>query len=260
MSASNSPSASRQLQMDYERFIFEAADASDKLKSKAVRGLDRFKSLSAFLRLGDVPSLHSVSDPKISIITFREEGSCDPKDLPNWSTDLDDEIKSGADAKLILVQNISPEVIRILGGQLKIDPQFFSDYIDAMPSIFDVTKYPERKRKDIIPIPWYNIEKVEPSMPMLASQKCESSHIQIRWVGAREYQGGVKHKELKERILPDLTKMNIERNAGLHVPITRNGRSFDHIVLTRHVGSIWFNIKISPVQQGCPQWTRGKLF
>jgi hypothetical protein len=250
--------ASNTNEIDYERFIWEAAGSPNKLKPQVARGLDRFKSLGAFLRIGDRSNPYPVSEPKITIITFQDDGSCDSKELPSWATDLPGEIKNGSNPKLFLVQNISPKAIRILGGQLKIDPQFFSDYIDAMPSIFDVTKYPERKREDIIPIPWYNIEKVEPNIPMLASLKSENNYIQLRFVGAREYQGGHKHEGLKERITPDLNKMNIERTAGLHVPISRNGTSFDHVALIRHYVSVWFNA-MTPVKQGYPRWTRGRL-
>lgn len=260
MSASNFLPADFQLEIDYERFILDAADGPDKLKPQAIRGLDRFKSLKAFLRTGDHPNPRPVSEPKISIITFQNNGSCDNKELVNWAADLPKEIKNGSDPKLIIVQNISPKAIRILGGQLKVDPLFFSDYIDAMPSIFDVTKQPKRIREDIIPIPWYNIEKLEPHLPELASLKSDNNYIQMRFIGAREYQGGLKHEAVKkERMRPDLNKMNTERTAGLHVPIARKGISFDHIALTRHCASIWFNTT-TPTQQGCSQWNRGKSY
>jgi hypothetical protein len=259
MSAPSPLPTNFQLEIDYERFVSEAADRPKKLKPHAVRGLDRFQSLRAFLRAGDHPNPRPLSEPKITIITFQSNGSCESKELANWAADLPGEINNGTNPKLILVQNISPKTIRILGGQLKVDPQFFSDYIDAMPSIFDVTKHPERKREDIIPAPWHNFEKLEPNLPILASLKSDNNYIQIRFVGAREYRGGLKHEALrKERMTPDLTKMNVERIAGLHVPIARKGISFDNIALTRHCASVWFN-SMTPIKQGYPDWNRGKL-
>ncbi|KAH6708817.1 hypothetical protein BKA61DRAFT_659619 [Leptodontidium sp. MPI-SDFR-AT-0119] len=245
-----------QLEADYARFVSEAAHGSDKLKPRISRGLDRFKSLDAFLRIGDLPNGHSHSESRITIVTFHDDGTCKSSELPKWISDLPKEIQTGSSPKLIIVENLSPKAVRMLGGQLKIDPRFFSDYIDTMPSIFDVSKIPDRKRSDIIPVPWYNIEKVEPNLPMLSSLKSESSHIMIRYVGAREYEGGLKHKHLEERIDPDLTKMNVERTAGLHIPIQRNHVPFENIALTRHCTSIWFNTSKS-VKKGDPLWTRG---
>ncbi|KAH7403118.1 hypothetical protein BKA64DRAFT_441447 [Cadophora sp. MPI-SDFR-AT-0126] len=245
-----------QLEIEYAQFISEIAHGSDQLKHQIARGLDRFKSLDAFLRIGDLPNGHSHSESRITTVTFQNDGNCKTRELTTWMNDLPEEVETGIDPKLIIVENLSPKAIRMLGGQLKIDPLFFSGYIDAMPSMFDVTKTPVGKRPEIIPVPWYNIEQVEPSIPMLASLKSESSHIMIRFVGAREYEGGLKHTRLKERIDPDLTKMNVERTAGLHVPIQRNHRSFENIALTRHCTSVWLNT-VRPAKKRQPLWTRG---
>ncbi|KAF5972530.1 hypothetical protein FBULB1_8696 [Fusarium bulbicola] len=135
------------------------------------------------------------------------------------------------------------QVIRLFGGLWNVDPQFFLDYIDAVPSEMDVTKEETSYRPNLIPMAWYRHQAVEGCLPILKSMSTRYDYVSFRFIGPREYKREDSCKVL-ERMEPDMKKMNVERIAGLNVPITRKlgkgGRQFDNVAMTRHCASIWF--------------------
>jgi hypothetical protein len=208
----------------------------------------KFKALQEFLDLGT----SSVGESNITRVDFPSTGG------PLRCTTVDQSglhmaITDGSSRKLFVVENLSPTVVKTLGGYLKIDPQFFLDYIDAIPKDFDITK-PKRERDNIVPTPWYRFEKIDGHLPALISLKQDSEYIQLQYIGSREY---LSTGFAPERMKPDLAKMNIERIAGLQVPIMRDGKHFCNIAMTRHFASVWFK---RPEDPSNPEWTVGKCF
>ncbi|KAK4097856.1 hypothetical protein N658DRAFT_561457 [Parathielavia hyrcaniae] len=158
--------------------------------------------------------------------------------------------------QLFLVENITPELVKVLGRYLEIDPQFFLDYIDAIPKEFNITKGEEDvARPELVPTPCYRLQSLEGHLPMLRSSTAECEHIRMRFVGPRQCSN---RRHAKERMRPDLQKLNVERVAGLQIPIARDtgvgGRQFDNVAMTRQCASVWFKTPADPKK---PEWLKG---
>ncbi|KAK4106019.1 hypothetical protein N658DRAFT_490633 [Parathielavia hyrcaniae] len=163
--------------------------------------------------------------------------------------------------QLFLVENVTPELVKVLGGHLEIDPQFFLDYLDAIPGEFNITKEGEDiARPDLVPTPWYRLQSLEGHLPMLRSSRAGCEHIRMRFVGPRQCRRphADNRRHAKERMRPDLQRMNVERVAGLQIPIARDtgvgGRQFDNVAMTRQCASVWFKTPADPKK---PEWLKG---
>jgi hypothetical protein len=136
------------------------------------------------------------------------------------------------DRRVFMIQNLSPDLAKIIGWHLGIDPQFFLDYLHAVPSA-DIPA----SRDKISPIPWYRIRNVDAELPMLQSQRKHVAHTRFHFVAAREieFQDG-----LDERIESDPTRSNFPRVAGLHVPVQRDDAALPPLMLIRNIISALF--------------------
>ncbi|CAM1504610.1 Fc.00g022010.m01.CDS01 [Cosmosporella sp. VM-42] len=218
----------------------------------------RFKALQNFLELDQFSApgnvTHHIGESEISVIEFPtgKEPVYHPKvDECDLALNTDKSAR-----QLFIIENISPRVVRILGGHLEVDPAFFLDYLDAIPAEFDITKEVECARPTLVPIPWYRFQKAEGHLPILNSVKSDLDHITLRFVGPREYDKP-NNREAQERMNADLQKMNVERIAGLHVPIARQtgagGCQLNNIAMTRHCAALWFK---EPKDPNHPEWTK----
>ncbi|KAH7127586.1 hypothetical protein EDB81DRAFT_889382 [Dactylonectria macrodidyma] len=229
------------------------------LVDNLARDFPRFKPLQAFLNLQETRS------SRIKSVDFPDSGRPGEAEVKavqegGLSAAITDHVSS---RRLFIVEDLSPRTVTTLGDCLQINPEFFLDYIDAIPSEFVITegskgrmKEQDAERRDIVPKPWYRHEKVDGHIPMLASLKPNNNHINIQYIGPREYEGSPTQRP-SERMQPDMSKMNVARIAGLHFPIKLdpNGKTrFDNVAMTRHTVAIWFK---PPTDPSRPEWTTG---
>ncbi|KAF5585619.1 translation initiation factor eIF-2B subunit delta [Fusarium subglutinans] len=241
----------------YANFIASLAE-----KAKTSRIFLRYKVLDTFLHLDSYPGPNGipfhVRDAKLSLISFDKSGNLTlTPDIKEHEIAL--KVDMDSSRQIFIVENITPKVIRIFGGLWNVDPQFFLDYIDAVPSEMDITKEVTPPRPDLIPTAWYRHQAVEGCLPILKSMSTRYDHVSFRFVGPREYKREDSCKVL-ERMKPDMKELNVERIAGLHVPITRKlgrgGRQFDNVAMTRHCSSIWFK---QPDDSTHSEWTKAVI-
>jgi hypothetical protein len=148
-------------------------------------------------------------------------------------------LKSG-ERRVFLVQNMSLQVAKTLGGYLKLEPQFLVDYLHAIPAHWDDQR--RRGRAGTTMMPWYRLGEVKADLPLLDSLKRQGSHIHLRFIGAREFVKRACHEptEPAEHIDSDLKYTNIERTGGFLSPIPRGQKSFPNVAMVRHITSISF--------------------
>ena len=214
------------------------------------RDFSSFRALQAFLELKDSPSCKSLRST-ITYIDFQADDELISRTI--HETELKTVATPGV-KRLFIIDNLSAETTITLGDAFNIDPQFFLDFIDAIPAEWDVTETPKRSRDTIIPKPWYNFEKAIGHLPMLNSMRENNHHIAIRYIGSREYQNTTNRQKLNERVEPDLSKMVVERIAGLHRPVSRAGKDFDIVAMIRHTAAVWF----APRPNKEADWTTGE--
>jgi len=197
--------------------------------------LDAFKPLNAFLRGAPQP------DPVRGASIFSIEYSF--QSLPNdpfqvKESDLKFKLKEGIKHQLLVVENITPEVMALLGGYCEVDPQFFLDYLDMVIE-------PKSNGEDTHTKPWYRIEKIEEHMPQLASVRSQTDHVTFRFIGPREYRPDDAEApaiEIPERIASDKIMTRVPRIAGGHNPIQLKNKVFHPAAMTRHHASVWFGM------------------
>lgn len=107
-----------------------------------------------------------ISLPRITVVTLSAADRLVFDDVE--AGDLTTVISEGRELQLFPVENITAEVVKISGGHLQVDTQFFIDFLDAIPGNFDVTKE-EGAGRYIVPTPWYRIQSIEGHLPMLES-------------------------------------------------------------------------------------------
>ncbi|KFA71087.1 hypothetical protein S40288_11033 [Stachybotrys chartarum IBT 40288] len=157
-------------------------------------------------------------------------------------SELKNQLQRGPPHRVFLVENLSPTSLLLLGGHLNVDPQAFLDYLGAIPEEYDLTKggKTSRARRDIIPTPWFRFESIEAHVPVSATRQSIESHISIRYVSPLEFRGAHSDRRiLRERIQADLNKLNVERVAGLYLPMPRDGYIFPHLALARQYATLW---------------------
>ena len=223
--------------------------------AKLARDFPRFKPLQSFLSLQETRT----SNIK-SVDLFEDDGSVALRAETVLEDDLPKAIGDGSSRRLFIVENLSPGTATTIGDCLGVDPEFFIDYIDAIPSEFVISKEGKDEeaghRRELMPRPWYRFEKVDGYLPMLSSVKPRSKHINIQHIGPIEYETSLS-KNLAEPTLSTLPHINVARKAGLHYPIDHNlnGRNkLNKIAMARHTVAVWFK---PPDDLSQPKWTTG---
>jgi hypothetical protein len=249
-----------------------------------VRSLDksRFEPLDNFLS-----SPESSSPTEISQITSNASGGFNVEEGPNCLTSAElAKLLQRPERRIFLIHNLSPDIAKTLGGYLSLDPQFFLDYLHAMPDRSSETGTKNTpvswyRTTDIeadlstlnslsisdkgsgtgtknTPMSWYRTKNIAADLPILNSLRRHSNHIHMRFIGLREYVKDSKTSKdcikLDVRLHSDPKKVNAERIAGLYVPMPRKDAVFSHVALIRRVMSIWFGRS-----KGAYTWTIGKL-
>jgi hypothetical protein len=197
--------------------------------------LDAFKPLNAFLRAA--PQHTPVNGASIFAVEYSSHSVAD-EPFEVKESDLKYKLKEGIKHQLFVVENVTSEVMALLGGYCAVDPQFFLDYLDMVIE-------PKSNGEDTQTKPWYRIEKIEEHMPQLASVKSHSDHVTFRFIGPREYRPDDAEApaiQIPERITSDKTKTRVTRIAGGHNPIQLKNKVFHPAAMTRHHASAWFGM------------------
>lgn len=160
--------------------------------------------------------------------------------------------------RLFIVENICGQTVALLGGRFDIDTQFFADHLNNAS--------------------WYRIGNVADRIPALPS--CQKLHdfLQLRYIEARtisnssnplflspsagfmpppeDVESGVFEQsnswsDAKSFMMPDGTTTRIPRKAGKLIPRERKGETFEPVLCTRQVISVWFSKR----ETGISGWT-----
>ena len=210
------------------------------LKSVASR-FPKFKVLNAFANSPQPGSqnLSHISD--ITVITFSDAN--EPTFQSMKESELEEELEKDVNHQLFIVENISPEVMKLLGYFCDVDPQVFLDYLDA-------TLKPGTNT--LVPLPWYRLESIEEHLPVLRSVQSQADHIHIPFIGAREYHP-VDPKEPRKKLPDRIVSEGQTRVAGGHNPIPRDDKHFHSAALIRFGATVWFDRNVSG-----NGWRKGK--
>lgn len=172
--------------------------------------------------------------PKISIVNIPGESGyaskfsitplMDYQDLLCQLPSLPDTSQS---SQLIIVENICPSTLALLGGAYDIDPQFFAEHINVLS--------------------WYQMhEKVPERLPSLPSTKRAENFLSLKYVETREL---LVPDDESSVLWPDESATRIRRSAGKLKPILGPARPagptgpaeqiLPPVVFTRQTVSVW---------------------
>lgn len=152
---------------------------------------------------------------------------------------LEDLLTTGENLRqLCIVENATPRVLALLGRYWKVDPRFYHDYLENAE--------------------WYRLGEIEDHLPALLSVQGQSNHIHFRFIGPRE----VHCDDPNERCprLPDPLEQDLERVidpqlariAGVLHPLSREGKSFAPVIMTRQKAAAWFDAGVGK------SWLKGE--
>ncbi len=136
------------------------------------------------------------------------------KELPSLTN-------ANGSSTLIIVENICPWVLALLGGVYDIDPQFFAEHVNI--------------------VSWYRMEDNIPErLPSLPSTKKVEDFLTLKFMEPRELlPSGDAGADAGSILWCDDLKTRIAHSAGKLIPISRRGRDFPWLVFTRQTFSVW---------------------
>jgi hypothetical protein len=139
--------------------------------------------------------------------------------------------KNSSSSQLIIVENIYPTTLALLGGFYDIDTQFFAEYTSV--------------------ITWYQMyEDVPERLPALPSTRNSEDFLSLRYVSTRHLHEGDDFSTLEGSILlPDMEKTRSGHSAGLLKPISAPKRKFPPMAFTRQCVKVWCKKK-----KNCQGW------
>jgi hypothetical protein len=140
--------------------------------------------------------------------------------------------ENSSSSQLIIVENICPETLALLGGFYDIDIQFFAEYISV--------------------VTWYQMyEDVPERLPALPSTRNSEDFLLLRYVSTRQLHEGDDFGTLEGSsiLLPDMEKTRSGHSAGLLKPISAPKRKFPPMAFTRQCVNVWCKKKIN-----CQGW------
>ena len=134
-------------------------------------------------------------------------------------------------SQLIVVENICPDTLALLGGVYDIDPQFFAEHVQVLP--------------------WYRLdERVPDRLPSLPSTKKAEDFLSLRYVETRKISASDASSIHAESVLwPDDLETRLRHSAGKLTPVSRDGQEFPLMAFTRQTISVWCRKKTN-----CSGW------
>ena len=221
----------------------------------------KFKPLLDFLRLDSRSSPAEYAgvtpcSPSINILrTTGGNGAVFHENIDEIELDL--EAKDGA--HLAIVENISPSLIKSLGGSWGIPIQFFLDYLNANHREADGLRDDSDERPTITPRRWLQKSDVLAELSPLHSRRQSESHVTFHFVTPRQILkegdegGSTRNRKKPWGIEADFSKMNVERNVvrwnSLRHTIDRGGWEGEEeimgVAFISATFSLWFEAKES---------------
>jgi hypothetical protein len=166
--------------------------------------------------------------PEISIVNIPGEGGpASEFSITNLITthDFFDQLPSLADSssssQLIIIENICPETLTLVGGYYEIDPQFFAQYTNILS--------------------WYQMTEAVPErLTSLPSTKKAEDFLSLRYVSTRQiYEADNASIRARSIIWPDMKNTRLGHSAGRLNPISAPEQTFPPMAFTRQCISIW---------------------
>ncbi|KAF2685898.1 hypothetical protein K458DRAFT_387852 [Lentithecium fluviatile CBS 122367] len=230
------PARAKDLSKKYQKFV-----------KKLVPNFFRHRPFENFL------SWDSSIGAKIHLVTFRKDH------------DLASCLERCNERQLYIIENVSPQAAKLLGGYLDINPQLFADYPDMVPeseSNPSTMKCPKRGtgNKNPVPSPLCRWGDIDYHLPPLRSVEHSKNHVPPRFIGPREYRSPEGSQPrlatLEDRLMVDSSRANVERVAGGHNPVQLENRTVWPVAMTRHSVAAWFN----KGESGSPgDWLKGVI-
>lgn len=191
-------------------------------------------------------------EPKATLL---HEHSTDPQqDLATW-------LEKDSAQQLYIVEDISPETMKLLGGYLDIDPHFFADYLHmVLPDKFSNPPTIKRSKGDhrcVEPVPFFRWGDIGYHLTPLQSVENKKTHSFVQYIGPREYRATENQSKiavLEDRLHVDSSCTNVERIAGAHNPVQLDDRRVWPVAMTRHSVAAWFSDSVPKAPGG---WLKG---
>jgi len=122
------------------------------------------------------------------------------------------------DSQLIIVENICPDTLALLGGFYDIDIQFFAEYTNV--------------------VSWYQMYEMVPErLPALPSTRNAEDFLSLRYVSTRRlYEEPGASRRASSIIYPDMGKTRVGNTAGRLKPISVSKQT---MAFTRQCFSVW---------------------
>jgi hypothetical protein len=174
---------------------------------------------------------------EISIINIPGDGDASKFSVKhmNGAGELSERLPSFAgnssSSQLIIVENICPDTLALLGGFYDIDIQFFAGYASV--------------------ISWYQMYEMVPErLPALPSTRNAEDFLSLRYVSTRQlYEKDDASIRGGSIIWPDMGKTRVGTSAGRLKPISAPKQIFPPMAFTRQCFSVWCKEKID-----CQGW------
>jgi hypothetical protein len=169
---------------------------------------------------------HECTKPaEISVVKIPSEGGDPASKVEIISTEGPEHALSLANtttsSQLIIVENICPKTLALLGGAYDIDPQFFAEHVNVLP--------------------WYRMDdKLPERLPSLPSTKKVEDFLLLRYVETRELSPVDNASIHAGSVLKsDSLKTRVQHTAGKLKPVSRQGQEFPLMAFTRQTVSVW---------------------
>ncbi|KAE9366526.1 hypothetical protein N431DRAFT_281916, partial [Stipitochalara longipes BDJ] len=139
--------------------------------------------------------------------------------------------ENSSSSQLVIVENICPDTLALLGGSYDIDIQFFAEYASV--------------------VSWYQMYEMVPErLAALPSTRNAEDFLSLRYVSTRQlYEKDDASIRAVSVIWPDMEKTRIGTSAGRLKPISAPKRTFPPMAFTRQFFSVWCKKKIN-----CQGW------
>lgn len=185
-------------------------------------------------------SIEACNSPaEISIVNIPGEGDASKFSVTHMkgACDLSERLpflaENFSSSQLIIVENICPETLALLGGFYDIDIQFFAEHIGTSV------------------VSWYKMYEIVPErLPALPSTRNAEDFLSLRYVSTRQlYEKDNASIREGSIIWPDMEKTRVGSSAGRLKPISAPKKTFPPMAFTRLGFSVWCKKKID-----CQGW------
>jgi hypothetical protein len=196
-----------------------------------------FSFLSAPPKLKEKPIEVCNHPAEISIINIPGEGDASKFSVTHMkgACELSERLPSFAEnsssSQLIIVENICPKTLALLGGFYDIDVQFFAEHTGV--------------------VSWYQMNEIVPErLPALPSTRNAEDFLSLRYVSTRQLKETDNSSIRADSVTwPNMEQTRVGNTAGRLKPISAPNKTFLPMLFTRQGFSVWCKKKID-----CQGW------